>query len=156
MSTLNRNSTVLLLCVAPICLVLVIWGAISTLSLPWSAPAGLLSFVGIALLSFISAGFSVAVTDEQRRKWSHKSVGDGFVLLAIIMYSGSATGNAGPAVILAAITAVAAGYSSYSRRAIVGVASVSVISTLFMAWIYNSVVDVVAGTANLAGTSGIQ
>ena len=156
MSSLSRNSTVLLLCAAPVCLVVLVWGAISTLSLPWSTPAGIFSFVGIALLTIISAGFSVAVTDTNRHKWSHKSVADAFVLLAIITYSGSASGNAGPSVILAGITAVAASYGVYSRRAIIGVTSVSVISTLLIASIYDIVVDLVAGKSNLAGASGIQ
>ncbi|HET6862801.1 MAG TPA: HD domain-containing phosphohydrolase, partial [Pyrinomonadaceae bacterium] len=155
-TTLSRNSTLLLLCAAPVCLLVLVWGAINTLSLPLSSPLGLWSFVGITLLSVITAGFSVAVTGDDRRRWSHKSVADAFVLLAIIMYSGTVSGNAGPAVILAGLTAVSACYGRYSRRAIVGIVCVSVISTLLTAWVYAAVVDLFAGSTNLAGDSGIQ
>ena len=99
----NWKSKFLLISISTIGALLLCSALISTALLPLLTTAGLLSWLGLVVLTMVASRFTVSITTSVGVSQSRKSVADALVFLAVILYAVPPSDTAGPATLLAAI-----------------------------------------------------
>ena len=129
MPKVNWKSLFLVGGVATIGGVLFSFGVLATVKLPFLGVRGLLSFSVLVLLALVSSWFTVPVTNVDGVSQTNKSLADGVIFLAVMMFTLSPANNLGPAIILAAIVGFIASFYLTARWSTLFATSASIIST---------------------------
>jgi len=148
----NRNwkSTVLLISISALGTLLVCSALISTAELPLLTNAGLLSWLGLLLLTLAASRFTVSITTTVGVSQSRKSVADALVFLAVILYAVPPANTAGPATLLAAIVGFVSTYGLASRKESISTTAIAVISTFLSASCYGFLASIFANDLPLS------
>ena len=143
----NWKSTALLATVSLLSLGLLLFATISMFSLPLFGVASLLSWFVLVGLTVPASQLTVLVTNTEGVDSHRKSIADGFVFLAVLLFAATPADAIGPAVLLAAIIGFVSTYRHKSGRAILFTTGTAVISTAIAASLYGLLVDFFAGSS---------
>ena len=140
----NWKSNALLTGISSLGLLLVCYGLIATVKLPFLSREGLLSWLVLVVLTLAASRFTVSITSTVGSNQSRKSVADGFVFLAVILYAVHPADTVGPATLLAAVVGFVSTYGLSSRRECMATTAIAVISTFVSASCYGFLASVFA------------
>ncbi len=149
------KSTALLVSISLLGLVLIFFGLIATLQLPFLTSAGQFSWMVLLVLTLVASRFTVSITTSVGDSNSRKSVADAFVFLAVILYAAPPANTVGPATLLAAIVGFVSTYGLSSRRESLSTTAIAVISTFVSASCYGFLVNVFANDLSLTSGGGL-
>jgi diguanylate cyclase (GGDEF)-like protein/putative nucleotidyltransferase with HDIG domain len=134
--TKNWKSSALLTSISTLGLLLVSFGLIATVRLPFLGHEGLLSWLVLIVLTLAASRFTVSISSNVGSNQSRKSVADAFVFLAVILYAVPPANTIGPAILLAAVVGFVSTYGLSSRRECIATTGIAVISTFVAASCY--------------------
>jgi len=140
----NWRSTALLTSISTLGLLLVCFGLIATVKLPFLTREGLLSWLVLLILTLAASRFTVSISSSVGCNQSRKSVADAFVFLAVILYAVHPADTVGPATLLAAVVGFVSTYGLSSRRECMVTTAIAVISTFVSASCYGFLATVFA------------
>src|SRR5688500_833209 len=140
----NWPSTALLISISTIGLLLVCFGLIATVKLPFLTREGLLSWLVLVVLTLAASRFTVSISSTVGSNQSRKSVADAFVFLAVILYAVHPADTVGPATLLAAVVGFVSTYGLSSRNECITTTAIAVISTFVSASCYGFLATVFA------------
>jgi diguanylate cyclase (GGDEF)-like protein/putative nucleotidyltransferase with HDIG domain len=149
----NWKSTALLTGISFVSVVLLLLAVIDTVSLPLFGSAGILSFGVLLILTAAASRLTVSVTSTDGVHCYRKSIADGFVFLAVLLYSAPPANAHGPAVLLAAFVGVISAYGLANRRELFFTSGMAAISTYVAASSYNFLVGFFASQSSAAPDS---
>lgn len=151
----NWKSTALLwgICIASS--IVLAAALIGTIDLPLLGSAGILSWLGLSLLTLAASRLTVSVTSDDGVHCNRKSVADAFVFLAVMLYAVPPTNAVGPAVLLAAFVGYVSTYGLTTRREMIFTTGMAVISTFIAASLYGLLIEVCASAPGLAGSANL-
>jgi diguanylate cyclase (GGDEF)-like protein/putative nucleotidyltransferase with HDIG domain len=149
----NWKSTALLTGICLVSFILILVAILDTVGLAVFGSAGLLSFVVLLILTVAVSRLTVSLTSTEGVHCYRKSIADGFVFLAVLLYSAPPANALGPAVLLAAFVGLISTYGLTSRRELFFTISMSTISTFFAASSYDLLVEFFAGQSAAASES---
>lgn len=155
MSSANWKSTALLTGISASSAGILVLAAIETLSLPLLGSSGIMSWMVLIVLTIAASRFTVLVTNTDGVPCYRKSIADGFVFLAVILYAVPPAKVFGPAVLLAALVGVFSTYKLSTHRQIVFTTGMAVISTFVSASLYGVLVNLFAGSIEVVPDSGL-
>src|SRR4030095_2144815 len=112
--------------------------------------AGILSFIVLLILTAASSRLTVSLTSTEGVHCYRKSIADGCVFLAVLLYSSPPANALGPAVLLAAFVGLISTYGLTSRRELVFTIGMSTVSTFIAASSYDLLVGFFAGQSAAA------
>lgn len=151
----NWKSTVLLISISTLGLLLVCFGLIATVKLPFLTSEGLLSWLVLLVLTLAASRFTVSISSTVGSNQSRKSVADAFVFLAIILYAVHPADTLGPATLLAAVVGFVSTYGLSSRRECLATTAIAVISTFVSASCYGFLASVFTNDLFLGAGHGL-
>jgi diguanylate cyclase (GGDEF)-like protein/putative nucleotidyltransferase with HDIG domain len=151
----NWKSTALLAAVSLTSLGLLVSAFVSTLSLPLFGVAGWLAWFVLVVLTLPASQLTVGVTSTEGVGHHRKSVADGFVFLAVILFAVPPADAIGPAVLLGAVVGFVSAFRHSTQRALLFTTGTAVISTAIAATLYGALVDFFAGSAVNASEPGL-
>ncbi len=123
---------------------LVCFGLISTMKLPFWTREGLASWLVLLVLTLAVSRFTVSISSTVGSSQSRKSVADAFVFLAVILYAVHPADTVGPATLLAAVVGFVSTYGLSSRRECMATTAIAVVSTFVSASCYGFLASVFA------------
>lgn len=151
--TKSWKSSALLTSISTLGLLLISFGLIATVRLPFLGHEGLLSWLVLIVLTLAASRFTVSISSNLGSNQSRKSVADAFVFLAVILYAVPPANTIGPAILLAAVVGFVSTYGLSSRRECIATTAIAVISTFvaascygFLATVFSS--DLLQGTGD--------
>ena len=112
----NWKGTVLLASISTLGLLLVCFGLIATVRLPFLTSEGLLAWLVLLVLTLAASRFTVSISSTVGFNQSRKSVADAFIFLAVILYAVHPADTVGPATLLAAVVGFVSTYGLSSRK----------------------------------------
>jgi diguanylate cyclase (GGDEF)-like protein/putative nucleotidyltransferase with HDIG domain len=124
---------------------------VDTVSLPLFGTASILSWLILLVLTVAASRLTVSITSTDGVRCYRKSIADGFVFLAVILYAVPPVNAVGPAILLASFVGFFSAYRLTTRREMVFTVGMAVISTFVAASSYDLLLDFFAG--DIAGTS---
>ena len=133
---------------------LLLYGAYSTLRLPFLTWSGLAAFALLLGVTLVTSRFTVPVIHVDGASQTQKSVADTLIFLAVMMYTLAPANNFGPPIILAAVVASVASLDLSQRLASVFSICTSVIATFLAALVYKFLVLLLVGNG-LAGDQSL-
>jgi hypothetical protein len=139
------KSTALLTAVSLISLGLLLFAVVGTFSLPLFEVAGLISWFLLVVLTLPASHLTVQVTNTEGVGFHRKSIADGFVFLAVVLFAAPPANATGPAVLLAAVVGFVSTFRHQPTRAILFTTGTAVISTSIAAALYGVLVEFFAG-----------
>lgn len=151
----NWKSTALLTSISTLGLLLVCFGLIATVKLPFLTREGLLSWLVLVVLTLAASRFTVSISSTVGSNQSRKSVADAFVFLAVILYAVHPADTAGPATLLAAVVGLVSTYGLSSRRECMATTAIAVISTFVSASCYGFLATVFASDLSQGAGHGL-
>lgn len=151
----NWKSTVLLISISTLGFLLVCFGLIATVKLPFLTSEGLLSWLVLLVLTLAASRFTVSISSTVGSNQSRKSVADAFVFLAIILYAVHPADTLGPATLLAAVVGFVSTYGLSSRRECLATTAIAVISTFVSASCYGFLASVFTNDLFLGAGHGL-
>jgi diguanylate cyclase (GGDEF)-like protein/putative nucleotidyltransferase with HDIG domain len=143
--TKNWKSSVLLTSISAIGLLLVSFGLIATVKLPFLGREGLLFWLVLVVLTLAASRFTVSISSTVGSDQSRKSVADAFIFLAVILYAVHPADTVGPATLLAAVVGFVSTYGLSSRQESIATTAIAVISTFVAASCYGFLVTIFSG-----------
>jgi diguanylate cyclase (GGDEF)-like protein/putative nucleotidyltransferase with HDIG domain len=146
----NWKSITLLIGISVVSFMLLLVAILDTVGLSFFGSAGILSFIVLLFLTAAASRLTVALTSTEGVACYRKSIADGFVFLAVLLYSAPPANALGPAVLLAAFVGLISTYGLTSRRELVFTIGMSTISTFFAASSYELLVEFFAGQSAAA------
>ena len=151
----NWKSTALLAGICAVGAVLLFSAVISTLSLPILGTAGIASWFVLLVLTLAASRLTVSVTSSDGVRCYRKSLADGFVFLAVVLYAGPPANAVGPAIILAGLVGFVSTYRLSTRREMIFTTGMAIISTFIAASFYGLLVELFAGKASIASDTAL-
>ncbi|MGH9908892.1 MAG: HD-GYP domain-containing protein, partial [Pyrinomonadaceae bacterium] len=148
-------SRTLLIITLVVSVLLLLSALISTLTLPLLGWTGLLSWMGLVLLTFAASRFTVSVTGSDGASQTRKSLADAFVLLAIMLYAIPPANTIGPPTVLAAVVGFMSTFRLSSRKEVIFTTAIAIISTSITASWYGLLVPLFADNANVGFEGGL-
>ena len=149
----NWKSTALLTGILVVGFILLLVAVLDTISLGLFGSAGILSFTVLLILSAAVGRLTVSLTSTGGVHCYRKSIADGFVFLAVLLYSAPPANALGPAVLLAAFVGLISTYGLASRRELLFTIGMSTISTFIAASSYDLLVEFFAGQSASSSNS---
>src|SRR5712664_477233 len=151
----NWKSTVLLTGISTLGLLLVCFGLIATVRLPFLTSEGLLSWLVLLVLTLAASRFTVSISSTVGSNQSRKSVADAFIFLAVILYAVHPADTVGPATLLAAVVGFVSTYGLSSRKECIATTAIAVISTFISASCYGVLASVFTSDLLPGGGHGL-
>jgi diguanylate cyclase (GGDEF)-like protein/putative nucleotidyltransferase with HDIG domain len=151
----NWKSNALLAGISSLGLLLVCFGLISTVKLPFLTREGLVSWLVLLVLTLAASRFTVSISSTLGSNQSRKSIADAFVFLAVILYAVEPANTVGPATLLAAVVGFVSTYGLSTRRECMATTAIAVISTFVSASCYGFLVTVFSTDPVQAGGPGL-
>ncbi len=151
----NWKSTALLTSISTLGLILVCFGLIATVKLPFLTREGLLSWLVLVVLTLAASRFTVSIGSTVGSNQSRKSVADAFIFLAVILYAVHPADTVGPATLLAAVVGFVSTYGLSSRRECMATTAIAVISTFVSASCYGFLATVFASDLSQGAGHGL-
>ena len=136
------KSTALLTAISTLGLLLVCFGLIATVRLPFLTSQGLLACLVLLVLTLAASRFTVSISSTVGPNQSRKSVADAFIFLAVILYAVHPADTVGPATLLAAVVGFVSTYGLSSRKECIATTAIAVISTFVSASCYGVLASV--------------
>jgi diguanylate cyclase (GGDEF)-like protein/putative nucleotidyltransferase with HDIG domain len=124
---------------------LFIYAGYSTYWLPLKGARGLGVFLLLLAITAVTSRFTVPVTHVDGGSVTHKSVSDGLIFLAVMLYAFTPSSNLGPPIILAAVVALVSSFDRRQRLASVFTISTSIVATFAGAVVYRFLVSSLVG-----------
>lgn len=143
----NWKSTALLTGISIVSVILLLQAIFDTISLTLFGAAGLVSFCVLLILTAAVSRLTVSLTSTDGVHCYRKSIADGFVFLAVLLFSAPPSDALGPAVLLAAFVGLISTYGLASRRELLFTIGISTISTFLAASSYDLLVQIFGGEA---------
>ncbi|HVQ36940.1 MAG TPA: diguanylate cyclase [Pyrinomonadaceae bacterium] len=139
------KSDAVLITISSLGLLLLCFGLIATVKLPFLSREGLLSWLVLVVLTLAASRFTVSISSTLRINQSRKSVADALIFLAVILYAVQPADTVGPATLLAAVVGFVSTYGLTSRRECIATTAIAVISTFIAASCYGFLATVFGG-----------
>ncbi|HEY6803692.1 MAG TPA: diguanylate cyclase [Pyrinomonadaceae bacterium] len=151
----NWKSTALLAAVSLTSVGLLLFAAVNTLNLPFFGIAGWLSWFVLVVLTLPASRLTVVVTSTDGVGAQRKSIADGFIFLAVVLFAAPPANPLGPAVLLAAVVGAVSTLRHNTKREMLFTTGMAVISTAIAGELFGILVDFFAGTATFPSESGL-
>ena len=135
---------------------LFLFGAYSTVKLPFLGWTGLGPFLLLLAITLVTSRFTVPVTHVDGGSQTHKSVADALIFLAVMMYTLAPAFNFGPAIVLAAAVAVVSSFDLNDRLSSLFAVSTSITATVLAALAYKLLVIVLVGHGAAENPNGLS
>src|SRR5919206_3789063 len=156
MSKIDFKQWIVTIAVAAVGGAIFVFGAYSTVHLPFMGWAGLAAFVLLLAITLVTSRFTVPVTHADGGSHTTKSVADALIFLAVMMYTLAPTFNFGPTIILAAAVAVVSSFDRNNRLASLFAISGSMAATVLAAVAYKLLVLMLVGVAAAENPNGLS
>lgn len=141
----NWKSTSLLAGISVVSSLFILMAINQMIDLPFFGTAGIAFWLILLSLTVAASRLTISVNNADGVRRYRKSIGDGFVLLGVLLYAGPPTSNVGPPILLAAFVGFISTYRHCNRREIIVTLGVAVISTFVAASSYGILIDFFAG-----------
>ena len=142
--------------VASVGAAILVFGAYSTVQLPFLGWTGLAAFFLLLAITLVTSRFTVPVTHADGASHTTKSVADALIFFAVMLYTLAPTFNLGPTIILAAAVALVSSFNRNNRLASLFSVSGSVTAALLAAVAYRLLVSLLAGAAAADNPNGLS
>jgi diguanylate cyclase (GGDEF)-like protein/putative nucleotidyltransferase with HDIG domain len=151
----NWKSTALLAGISIVSLLVLVSALLDIAGLPILGSAGLLAWLVLLVLTVAASRLTVSVTSTDGVRCYRKSIADGFVFLAVVLYAAPPSSAVGPAILLAALVGFVSTYRLSTRREMIFTTGMAVISTFVAASLYGILVGLFAGNTQLTSDNGL-